>query len=181
MYITFNPLNADLNPICYLLSLLGAHHFLHVSRIRVNGTCCMAVSMAKETNYNLLQVLCTICSLLFAFCYECNRLCFHSDVIIEVPYKVPAREGKYFEDQELKIIFYFHVHCGSQLARSHDLIALSRVVGQSNASTSGENTLFLDMFVRSWHEDLLHLNRRAARQKLGGKYIILITETWLRA
>ena len=30
-----NPLNAELNPICYLLALLGAHHFLHVSRIRV--------------------------------------------------------------------------------------------------------------------------------------------------
>ena len=26
----FNPLNAELNPICYLLALLGAHHFLHV-------------------------------------------------------------------------------------------------------------------------------------------------------
>jgi hypothetical protein len=32
-----NPLNAELNPICYLLALLGAHHFLHVSRIRVNA------------------------------------------------------------------------------------------------------------------------------------------------
>jgi len=31
----FNPLNPELNPICYLLALL-AHHFLHVSRIRVN-------------------------------------------------------------------------------------------------------------------------------------------------
>jgi len=31
-----NPLKAELNPICYLLALLGAHHFLHVSRIRVN-------------------------------------------------------------------------------------------------------------------------------------------------
>jgi len=30
-----NPLNSELNPICYLLALLGAHHFLHVSRIRV--------------------------------------------------------------------------------------------------------------------------------------------------
>ena len=29
-----NPLNAELNPICHLLALL-AHHFLHVSRIRV--------------------------------------------------------------------------------------------------------------------------------------------------
>ena len=30
-----NPLNPELNPIFYLLALLGAHHFLHVSRIRV--------------------------------------------------------------------------------------------------------------------------------------------------
>ena len=32
---TFNLLNAELNPICHLLALLGAHHILHVSRIRV--------------------------------------------------------------------------------------------------------------------------------------------------
>ena len=32
----FNTLNAKLNPICHLLALLGAHHILHVSRIRVN-------------------------------------------------------------------------------------------------------------------------------------------------
>jgi hypothetical protein len=31
-----NPLNAELNPICHLLALLGVYHFLHVSRIRVN-------------------------------------------------------------------------------------------------------------------------------------------------
>jgi len=35
--LPFNPLNAELNPICYLLALLGAHHFLHVSRIRVKS------------------------------------------------------------------------------------------------------------------------------------------------
>ena len=33
--IVLNPLNPELNPICYLLALLGAHHFLHVNRIRV--------------------------------------------------------------------------------------------------------------------------------------------------
>ena len=33
---SINPLNAELNPICHLLALLGAHHILHVSRIRVN-------------------------------------------------------------------------------------------------------------------------------------------------
>jgi hypothetical protein len=31
-----NPSNAKLNPICHLLALLGAHHILHVSRMRVN-------------------------------------------------------------------------------------------------------------------------------------------------
>ena len=35
--LNVNPLNAELNPICYLLALLGAHHFLHVSRIRVKS------------------------------------------------------------------------------------------------------------------------------------------------
>jgi len=33
--LSFNPLNPELNPICYLLALLGTHHFLHVSRVRV--------------------------------------------------------------------------------------------------------------------------------------------------
>ena len=32
-----NPLNPALNPICHLLALLGVHHFLHVSRIRVKS------------------------------------------------------------------------------------------------------------------------------------------------
>jgi len=40
-----NPLNPELNPICYLLVLLGAHHFLHVSRIRV-----------KLLNFRLLKL-----------------------------------------------------------------------------------------------------------------------------
>ena len=35
--VWFNPLKPELNPICYLLTLLGAHHFLHVSRIRVKS------------------------------------------------------------------------------------------------------------------------------------------------
>ena len=29
---SFNTLNAELNPICHLLALFGAHHILHVSR-----------------------------------------------------------------------------------------------------------------------------------------------------
>jgi hypothetical protein len=37
MVNSINPLNANLNPICHLLALLGAHHILHVSRIRVKS------------------------------------------------------------------------------------------------------------------------------------------------
>jgi hypothetical protein len=31
----FNPLNAELNPICHLMALLGAHPIPHGSRIRI--------------------------------------------------------------------------------------------------------------------------------------------------
>jgi hypothetical protein len=40
-----NPLNAELNTICHLLELLGAHHILHVSRIRVK------LVYVKKINY----------------------------------------------------------------------------------------------------------------------------------
>jgi len=30
--LRFNPINAELNPICHLLALLPAHHILHVSK-----------------------------------------------------------------------------------------------------------------------------------------------------
>jgi len=35
----FSPLNSELNPICHFLALLGSHHILHVSRIRVKIYC----------------------------------------------------------------------------------------------------------------------------------------------
>ena len=50
--IFINPLNAGLNPICHLLALLGAHHILHVSRIRVNY---------KVLGYNIPS-LCFFCT-----------------------------------------------------------------------------------------------------------------------
>jgi len=43
-----NPLNAELNPICYLLALLGAHHFLHVSRIRIK---CLTLRLLMSCIY----------------------------------------------------------------------------------------------------------------------------------
>jgi len=33
--VLINPLNTELNPICHLLALLGAHHIFHVSGLRV--------------------------------------------------------------------------------------------------------------------------------------------------
>ena len=35
-----DPLNAELNPICHFLALLGAHHIFHVSELRVNDLYC---------------------------------------------------------------------------------------------------------------------------------------------
>jgi len=35
--VFINTLNAELNPICHLLALLGAHHIFHVSGLRVNS------------------------------------------------------------------------------------------------------------------------------------------------
>jgi hypothetical protein len=44
----FNPLNAELNPICHLQALLGAHPILHVSRIRVKTGLCQGYVAAQR-------------------------------------------------------------------------------------------------------------------------------------
>jgi len=49
---SINPLNIQLNPICHILALLGAHHILHVSRIRVNIT-----TVCIKTMYNLCSYM----------------------------------------------------------------------------------------------------------------------------
>jgi hypothetical protein len=36
--VNFNPSNAELKHICHLMALLGAHHILYVSRVRVKNT-----------------------------------------------------------------------------------------------------------------------------------------------
>ena len=45
-----NPLNAELNPICHLLALLGAHHIFHVSRISVKATGSFFYSTFRKYN-----------------------------------------------------------------------------------------------------------------------------------
>jgi hypothetical protein len=48
-----NPLNDELNPIYHLLALLGAHHILHVIRIRVNLTFLLKPSLLTEIGLKL--------------------------------------------------------------------------------------------------------------------------------
>jgi len=51
-YITrFNTLNAELNPICNFLALLGAHHILHVGRIRVKSLWLLWLREADDILY----------------------------------------------------------------------------------------------------------------------------------
>ena len=61
----FNPLNTELNPICHLLALLGAHHILHVGRIRVKRVCAtnagsfeMVNGVTAHREHNLVSYWC---------------------------------------------------------------------------------------------------------------------------
>jgi len=47
-YKIVNPLNAEVNPICRLQALLGAHHILHISRIRVKYKTDAGINMRKR-------------------------------------------------------------------------------------------------------------------------------------
>jgi len=52
-----NPLTTQLNPIRHLLALLGAHHILHVSRIRVNSK---YHDLYTQVHYQLLGICITL-------------------------------------------------------------------------------------------------------------------------
>jgi len=53
LMLALSPLNAEINPICHLLALLGAHHIFHVSRVRVNRS---LINM-EETFIDIPKVL----------------------------------------------------------------------------------------------------------------------------
>jgi len=56
----FNPLNAELNPICHLLALLGSATIVVISRLRVNAikkfTC--SLHMLRNMIYMILLHVC---------------------------------------------------------------------------------------------------------------------------
>jgi len=55
----FNPLNAELNLICHLLALLGAHPILHISMIKVNSGF-KGLSRFLRRNFRNLRLLSSI-------------------------------------------------------------------------------------------------------------------------
>ena len=54
----FNRLNAELNPISYLLALLGAHHFLHVS---LRPLTCRDRGFESHRGHGYLPVVSVVC------------------------------------------------------------------------------------------------------------------------
>jgi len=56
-WMAVNPLHAELNPTCHLLALLGDHHILHVSRIRVN-----VGALHTSSTYLTFSIVCNIYS-----------------------------------------------------------------------------------------------------------------------
>jgi hypothetical protein len=65
-----NLLNAELNPVCHLLALLGAHHILHVSRIRVKVFLHKNLTTTHSCN--------TFCCSLKHFGQGCSQSCERS-------------------------------------------------------------------------------------------------------
>ena len=55
-FAAVNPLNVELNPICYLLALL-AHHFLHVGRKRVKSLTLRVKSLTLRVKSLTLRLL----------------------------------------------------------------------------------------------------------------------------
>ena len=53
-----NPLNAELNPICHLLALLGGSTIVVVSRLRVNGHIVTYITVALCLSCGKRMVVC---------------------------------------------------------------------------------------------------------------------------
>ena len=84
--LTFNPLNAELNPICHFLTLLGAHHILHVSRMTVKEETCpfyiwtQCVPRSKQSPFRLYKTYLLIL-------YKEQALTEHSSAML-APYRI---------------------------------------------------------------------------------------------
>jgi len=70
---SINPLNPELNPICHLLALLGAHHILHVSSIRVKICRITPKLVTIEQKYRALYIRTDVCFTLLAATYVAKQ------------------------------------------------------------------------------------------------------------
>ena len=91
IYSCINPLNVELNPICHLVALLGAHRILHVSSIRVKpfvcicwflchffSAYCMLMDYLKSTVYILTVIKCLLIIVKSSLCFHsssCKKIC----------------------------------------------------------------------------------------------------------
>jgi len=82
IFCFINPLNPELNPICYLLALLGAHHFRHVSGIRVKS-----LTFKRLTSYIYIYI----------YIYDISRLRVN----------IMVQAGCYWSRNALLLIFVF--------------------------------------------------------------------------
>jgi len=65
VYSLINPLNPELNPICYLLALL-VHHFLHVNRIRFKS---LTIRLLMSYIYICVCVCVCVCVYIYIYIY----------------------------------------------------------------------------------------------------------------
>ena len=79
--LSFNPLNAELDPICHLLALLAAHPILHISRISVKVMWTVEKQMIQSMNSSFIWIL----------NFGCSRLVFLVFGVVIFP--VPALIG----------------------------------------------------------------------------------------
>jgi len=107
----FNTLNAELNPICNLLALLGAHQILHVSRIRVNGQNSYLLTSDKYLilwQYSLLGSPNPLNGELNPICHLLALLAHHifhvSGLRVKLPQLVHTTTG-YFNIQNISVCF----------------------------------------------------------------------------
>ena len=84
----FNPLNAKLNPICHLLTLLRAHLVLHVSRIRIKHTAFYIIIYTLSVNLTLSITVWPMPDAVdTVVCTPDNGWWYHPKHVEQIPYK----------------------------------------------------------------------------------------------